>query len=181
MRGCYWAIGILYVTTGLTAVSIAQAAASSAAQAAPLQSVEHFPIRQDDIAIRRHVEAGKPFTVAGERGVLLGQQEGTFEAWLLPVKMLSHFTITATVEGYSVPIDLNADAREIEVFPDHTTITYAHIAFTVRQIMFAPDAAQEGTGAVVLFQIESCRRGRHARNPARHSCTLSGEAAGPSA
>ncbi len=157
MRGCYWAIGILYVTTGLTAVSIAQAAASSAAQAAPLQSVEHFPIRQDDIAIRRHVEAGKPFTVAGERGVLLGQQEGTFEAWLLPVKMLSHFTITATVEGYSVPIDLNADAREIEVFPDHTTITYAHIAFTVRQIMFAPDAAQEGTGAVVLFQIDAIR------------------------
>jgi len=73
----------------------------------------------------------------------------------LPVKLLSHFTIRASVEGYSVPIDLNADAAEIEVFPDHTVITYSHIAFTVRQIMFAPDDAEDGTGAVVLFQIDS--------------------------
>ena len=108
-------------------------------------------------AIRRSVSAGKPFTVAGERGVLLGQQEGTFEAWVLPVKLLSHLAITANVEGYSVPIDLNQDAAAIEVRPDRTTITYAHIAFTLRQIMFAPDAAPDGTGAVALFQIDSTR------------------------
>lgn len=107
--------------------------------------------------IRRSVSAGKPFTVAGERGVLLGQQEGTFEAWVLPVKLLSHLAITANVEGYSVPIDLNQDAAAIEVRPDRTTITYAHIAFTLRQIMFAPDAAPDGTGAVALFQIDSTR------------------------
>jgi glycogen debranching enzyme len=122
-----------------------------------LQPTKTFAINHDGLAIRRHVEAGKPFTVAGERGVVLGQQEGTFEAWVLPVKMLSHFAITATVEGYSVPIDLNAAASEIEVYPDHTTITYSHIAFTVRQIMFAPNAAEEGTGAVVLFQIDAIR------------------------
>ncbi|WP_263382559.1 amylo-alpha-1,6-glucosidase [Granulicella arctica] len=116
-----------------------------------------FPISESGLTINSHVEAGKPFTVAGERGVLLGQQEGTFEAWVLPVKLLSHFAITANVEGYSVPIDLNAAASEIEVFPDHTTITYSHIAFTIRQIMFAPDTAPDGTGAVVLFQIDSTR------------------------
>ncbi len=107
--------------------------------------------------IRRSVEAGKPFTVAGERGVMAGQQEGTFEAWVLPVKLLSHFAITANVEGYSVPIELNQNAAAIEVRPDRTIITYAHIAFTLRQIMFAPDASPEGTGAVVLFQIDSTR------------------------
>ncbi len=64
--------------------------------------------------------SGKPFTVAGTQGAMPGQQEGTFEAWVLPVKLLSHFAIRADVEGYSVPIDLNADAAEIEVFPDHT-------------------------------------------------------------
>jgi len=49
--------------------------------------------------IRAHAEALKPFTVAGERGVVLGQQDGTFEAWALPVKLLSHLTIEADVEG----------------------------------------------------------------------------------
>src|SRR6201996_1412304 len=129
----------------------------AAAQTGMLRPVDAFSIREDGLAIRRHVEAGKPFTVAGTRGAMLGQQEGTFEAWVLPVKMLSHFAIRADVEGYPVPIDLNADAAEIEVFPDHTVITYSHIAFTVRQIMFAPDEAEDGTGAVVLFQIDSTR------------------------
>lgn len=129
----------------------------AAAQTAALQPIDAFPMKEDGLAIRRHVEAGKPFTVAGVRGVIPGQQEGTFEAWVLPVKLLSHFTIQANVEGYSVPIDLNADAAEIQVYPDHTVITYSHIAFTVRQIMFAPDDAEDGTGAVVLFQIDSTR------------------------
>ncbi len=96
--------------------------------------------------LRAHTEALKPFTVAGERGVLLGQQDGAFEAWVLPVKILSHLTIEAEIEGYSVPIDVNQQSAEIEVRPDRTTITYAHIGFTVRQIMFSPDQGPAGTG-----------------------------------
>ncbi|NYF50765.1 MGH1-like glycoside hydrolase domain-containing protein [Tunturiibacter gelidoferens] len=129
----------------------------AAAQTGALRPVDAFPVNEDGLAIQRHVEAGKPFTVAGSRGVMPGQQEGTFEAWILPVKLLSHFAIRADVEGYSVPIDLNADAAEIGVFPDHTVITYSHIAFTVKQIMFAQDDAEDGTGAVVMFQIDSTR------------------------
>src|ERR1700728_851160 len=126
----------------------------AAAQTGMLRPVDAFPIREDSLAIQRHVEAGKPFTVAGTRGAMPGQQEGTFEAWVLPVKLLSHFTIRADVEGYSVPIDLNADAAEIEVSPDRTVITYSHIAFTVRQIMFASAITTAGTGPIVLFEFD---------------------------
>jgi glycogen debranching enzyme len=129
----------------------------AAAQTADLRPVNSFPLKEDGLVIRRHVEAGMPFTVAGIRGVVLGQQQGTFEAWLLPVKLLSHFSIRAEVEGYPVPIELTDQAREIEVYPDHTVVTYSHIAFTVRQIMFAPDEMEDGTGAVVLFQMDSTR------------------------
>ncbi len=138
------------MVAGSQATAVGQGGAS-------LTAVEHFPMEGSGLVIRRHAEAGKPFTVAGERGVVVGQQEGTFEAWVLPVKVLSHFAIRAEVEGYSVPIELNPAAAEIEVFPDHTTITYSHIAFTVRQTMFAPDGAPDGTGAVVLFQMDAIR------------------------
>src|ERR1700676_2458058 len=104
--------------------------------------------------IRAHTEALKPFTVAGERGVLLGQQDGAFEAWVLPVKVLSHLTIEANVDGYTVPIDVNQQSAEIEVRPDRTVLTYAHIAFTVRQIMFSPNDGPPGTGPVVLFEFD---------------------------
>jgi glycogen debranching enzyme len=133
----------------------------AAGQTSPLpgssQQVKFFPLREGGPVIRRPVQAGKPFTVAGVQGLVAGQQEGGFEAWVLPVKLLSNFSIRAEVDGYPVPIDLKSQAAEIEVFADHTTIIYSHIAFTVRQLMFAPDETEDGTGAVVLFQIDSVR------------------------
>jgi glycogen debranching enzyme len=108
--------------------------------------------------IQAHAEQLKPFTVAGERGILVGQQDGVFEAWVLPVKVLSHLTIEANVEGYTVPIDVNQQAAGIEVRPDRTTITYSHLAFTVRQIMFSPPGSIPGaaaqTGPIILFEFD---------------------------
>jgi hypothetical protein len=122
--------------------------------------VPEFPLAASTLTLRQHAEAGKPFTVAGECGAFMGEQNGSFEAWIFPVKLLSHFTIAASVEGYPVPIDLNADAAEVEVAPDHTTITYSHIAFTVREILFATrcdSAGEMGAGIMAVFQIDSVR------------------------
>lgn len=134
------------------------------AQTAPsldwLKPAPQFPLAASELTLRQHAEAGKPFTVAGQCGAFMGEQNGSFEAWVFPVKLLSHFTISAAVEGYPVPIDLNADAAEIEVAPDHTTITYSHIAFTVREVLFATrceSAAEMGVGVMALFQIDSVR------------------------
>lgn len=143
MRAVFWLVAML--------------CGVAAAQTAEFRAVDAFPLQESGLEIHQRVEDGMPFTVAGIRGVILGQQEGTFEAWILPVKVLSHFKIEAAVEGYPVPIDVNSHAAEIQVFPDHTVITYSHIAFTVRQIMFAPDSAEDGTGAVALFQVDSTR------------------------
>jgi glycogen debranching enzyme len=129
----------------------------AAAQTPALHPTDSFQLNNQGLVIRRQAAPQMPFTVAGTRGVIVGQQDGQFEAWVVPVKLLSHFSIEANVEGYSVPIDVNQAAREIEVYPDHTTVTYSHIAFTLRQTMFAPDEARDGTGAVVLFQIDSIR------------------------
>ena len=49
---------------------------------------------------------------------------------------------------------MNAQSAEIEVRPDRTVITYSHIGFTVRQIMFSPNGAPPGTGPVILFQFD---------------------------
>ena len=117
-------------------------------------SIPAIPFGNGGTVIQAHTETLKPFTVAGEQGVVLGQQDGTFEAWVLPLKLISHLTIEAEVEGYSVPIDVNQQAAQIEVHPDRTTITYSHIAFTVRQIMFSPDEGAAGTGPMVLFEFD---------------------------
>jgi len=129
-------------------------AVSPAIHAQTFSSLPPIPFENSGPVIRARAELLKPFTVAGERAVVLGQQDGTFEAWALPVKLLSHMAITAQVEGYNVPIDVNQQAASIEVRPDRTIITYSHIAFTVRQIMFASNDAAEGEGPVVLYEFD---------------------------
>jgi glycogen debranching enzyme len=144
-RILFSSIALLVVTP---AAVVAQSSNPSFSSLSPVAFDATGPV------IRAHAEPLKPFTVAGERGVLVGQQDGTFEAWLLPVKVMSHLTLEADVDGYTVPIDVNQQAAEIEVRPDRTIITYAHIAFTVRQIMFSPADAPAGTGPVVLFEFD---------------------------
>ncbi|HET9087275.1 MAG TPA: hypothetical protein VFN53_07125, partial [Acidobacteriaceae bacterium] len=128
------------------------------ANAAPsLSPLQAFPLGQSPMALVQAAVPQMPLTVVGPRGALLGQQDGVFESWIFPVKLLSNFRISAHLKDYPVPIDVNRLASVVDVQPDHTTITYSHAAFTVRQIMFTPRHSANGTGAVVLFQVDAVR------------------------
>jgi glycogen debranching enzyme len=129
-----------------------------AAEPAALQPLPYFAADQpDQPKITADIMATKPFSVIGPRGTILGQQDGSFEAWIFPWKILSHLRITAEMKDYPVPIDVNDQAASIDVQPGHTTITFAHANFTVREIMFAPSNAPEGAGALAFFQVEAVR------------------------
>ncbi len=131
---------------------------ASSAMAAELAPLPHFSHPANTLHIVAPCVPRTPWTVAGEHGALFGRQNGKFEAWLWPVKILSNFTIRAELANYAVPIDVNALAAEIEVTPAETIITYSHAAFTIRQHMFAPRGPNApATGAVVFFEIESVR------------------------
>jgi glycogen debranching enzyme len=119
----------------LAAISAAAAQTPPASTLAPLDAI---PFDNAGPVLRERTTPTQPFTVAGPHGALIGAQDGSFESWILPVKLISHFTIEANVESYGVPIDVNQQTAQIEVRPDRTTITYTHPTFTVRQIMFSP-------------------------------------------
>jgi len=138
----------------LLAVAALDPPSAGSAQAGSLSSVAPLLFEAAGPVLGAPAQPEKPFTVAGERGVLLGQQDGSFEAWVLPVKLLSHLTIEARIDGYTVPIDVNRQAAAIEVRPDRTVLTYSHIGFTLRQIMFSPNRGPEGTGPVALFEFD---------------------------
>jgi glycogen debranching enzyme len=115
------------------------------------------PDEPSQLAIRSDITAQKPFTVTGPRGALLGQQDGSFEAWIFPWKILSDLRIAAEIKDYPVPIDVNQQAATIEVRPSHTTITFSHANFTIREILFTPQQAPDGVGALAFYQIEAVR------------------------
>jgi len=109
------------------------------------------------LKVAREAIPTRPFTVAGPRGAILGHQDGAFEAWIFPWKICSDLRISAVMKDYPVPIDVNEQAAAIEVRPDHTTITFAHANFTVREILFATHGAPDGAGVLAFFQVQSIR------------------------
>src|ERR1700744_6489172 len=142
----------------IAAISLSLSAITTAQQATPqFTSIAAIPFDNSGPVLRAAAESQKPFTVAGTHGVLLGQQDGTLESWVLPVKLLSHLTLEAEMENYPIPIDVNKLAAQIEVRPDRTILTYSHIGFTVRQIMFSPGSTSWRGGPIVLYQFDSLR------------------------
>jgi glycogen debranching enzyme len=117
-----------------------------------------FPIEQaGQPAITQDIMAIKPFTVTGPRGALLGQQDGSFEAWIFPWKIFRDLRMVVNMQDYNVPIDVNEQAATITVQPGHTTITFSHANFTLREILFAPQHAPDGAGALACFEMEAVR------------------------
>jgi glycogen debranching enzyme len=108
-------------------------------------------------SITREILPIKPFSVVGPRGALLGQQDGSYEAWIFPWKIFSDMRITAEMQDYPVPFDVNEHAAEIEVQPDSTTITYSHANFTIRQTMIAPKEGATDAGVMVFYRIQAVR------------------------
>ena len=126
--------------------------------AGSLDPIPAFFSSPQGLRIDAPCQPGKPWTVAGEYGAMFGRQNGKFEAWQWPVKLLSNFSISAQLADYAVPIDVNALAAHIQVTPAETIITYSHAAFTVRQHIFAPRGpAVPAFSALATFEIESSR------------------------
>lgn len=122
-----------------------------------LPALPAFPLQAspESLSITRDAIPSQPFSVVGPRGAVLGQQDGSYEVWLFPWKLLANMHIVAHMEGYAVPIDVNDHAASITVRPDSTIITFSHANFTVREIILAPRQLPEGAGALVFYQIEA--------------------------
>jgi glycogen debranching enzyme len=114
------------------------------------------PGEKAEMRISRQAIPELPFSVVGPRGAILGRQNGSFEAWVFPWKILTGVHLTVNMENYPVPLDVNRQAAEIDVEPDRTTITYSHANFTIRQVMLAPKTASD-PAVLVLYQIEAIR------------------------
>ena len=123
-----------------------------------LPTLPLFPLHpQQAPTISSDAVVSRPFSVVGPRGAVLGQQDGSYEVWLFPWKVLSNMRISAQMENYAVPIDVNQQAAWIDVRPGSTTITFSHANFTVREIILAPKHVPDGAGVAILYQVEAVR------------------------
>jgi glycogen debranching enzyme len=115
-------------------------------------TIDRFPVRSDTFQLDRATHTGAFFDVIGRRSALFGYENRALEAWVYPLKILDDFALFFRLDGYPLDIDGRDIMASIHVRPESTTLVYAHAAFTVRQIMFAPLDEQ---GIVILLDVDS--------------------------
>lgn len=84
---------------------------------------------------------------------MFGNEAGTFEAWVYPLKILRDFHLVFHVDGRALPAE--SLARTVSVQPEACTILYASDTFQVRETFFVP---VHEPGAIILIEIETAHR-----------------------
>lgn len=91
-----------------------------------------LPLWREPAQPQRYLEA------SGRRSAFLGRADGTFEAWIFPVKVLHDLRLLFQIEGDLDRAPAAPFAARTEVTPAAATLIYSHAAFTVRQTLWAP-------------------------------------------
>ena len=102
------------------------------------------------LELSRTVRPWEFLPVTGTRAALFGNESGTMEAWVYPLKIFREFHLNFLTEGRVLPAETLA--RTLTVCPESSTILYAGDTFKVRETLFVPVDAQ---GAVILLNIET--------------------------
>lgn len=102
------------------------------------------------LELSRTVRPWEFLPITGTRAALFGNEGGTMEAWVYPLKIFREFHLNFLIEGRVLPAETLA--RTLSVRPESATILYAGDTFTVRETLFVPVDAQ---GAVILLNVET--------------------------
>jgi hypothetical protein len=103
-----------------------------------------------ELTLSRNAQNWQFLDAVGPHSGLFGREDGTFEAWIYPVKLLRDFHLTFHLGSHVIPAETLP--RTVTVRPESTSIRYVYDSFSVCETWFAP---LHDTGAVVTLQLES--------------------------
>ena len=129
---------LILCVAGLATTALAQAQFTDC-QAAP-----------GKLVLSRNAQNWQFLDAVGPHSALFGREDGNFEAWIYPLKLLRDFHLTFHVGDHAIPAE--ALPRTITVRPESTSIRYVYDSFSVCETWFTP---LHDTGAVVVLQLES--------------------------
>ncbi|HKW88073.1 MAG TPA: GH116 family glycosyl hydrolase [Candidatus Acidoferrales bacterium] len=104
--------------------------------------------------MRTPAQPWKFFDATGRKAAVIGRQNGQFEAWVYPIKLLHGFRLEFQQEGMLEPIRGEDLLREVVTRPESTTLVYVHPNFTVREMIWAP---LDEAGIVIQFEVDSAK------------------------
>ena len=115
-------------------------------------TVARFERPANPIALSGPARPERYMEASGRRAALLGREDGSFEAWVYPLKVLHDFRLAFGIPDYADPIPGTSLAASVDVRPEASTVRYAHASFTVDATWVVPLGEQ---GAIVLLDVST--------------------------
>jgi len=126
----------------------------SGGQAAPPPSgvIARFAREPNPIALAGAARPSRYMEASGQRAAFLGREDGSFEAWVYPLKVLHDFNLSFGVAAYADPIPGASLASAVDIRPESSTVRYSHASFRVDATWLVPiDMA----GGLVLLDVDT--------------------------
>jgi glycogen debranching enzyme len=105
---------------------------------------------EPSLELTRPVRSWEFLSAVGTRAGLFGNEQGTVEAWVYPLKILRDFHLRFHLDGTVLPAE--SLARTVIVRPESSTIVYTGDVFSVRETLFVP---VHESGAVITLAIDT--------------------------
>jgi glycogen debranching enzyme len=102
------------------------------------------------LELSRPVRPWEFVSAVGTRAAIFGNEQGTLEAWVYPLKIVRNFHLLFHIAGATLPAE--ALARTLIVHPESSTIVYAADVFSVRETLFVP---VHESGAIITLEVET--------------------------
>ena len=115
-------------------------------------AVPRFERGDQPIALTGPARPTAYMEASGRRAAFIGREDGTFEAWVYPLKVLHGFDLAFALDRYRAPVEGVSLARQVDIRPESSTVRYAHDAFTADATWLVP---LEEAGGVVLLDVDA--------------------------
>jgi glycogen debranching enzyme len=114
--------------------------------------VPRFVRDPNPIAIAGDSRPTRYMEASGRRAAFFGREDGSFEAWAYPIKILHDFHLSFGIAAYADPIPDASVASTVDVRPEAATVRYSHAAFTVDATWLVP---LDQPGGLVLLDVRT--------------------------
>jgi glycogen debranching enzyme len=98
----------------------------------------------------RPIRSWEFLSAVGTRAGIFGNEQGTLEAWVYPLKILRNFHLRFHIGGATLPAEVLA--QTLIVHPESSAIVYTGDVFSVRETLFVP---VHESGAIIAFEVDT--------------------------
>jgi Glycosyl-hydrolase family 116, catalytic region len=109
---------------------------------------------ESGLVLRDNPQPLRFFDATGRKAAVFGRQNGQFETWIYPVKLLHGFRLEFQQEGQLEPVRGETILRQVVTRPESTTLVYVHPDFTVREIIWTPLSEP---AVAIYFEVDAVK------------------------